>query len=72
MDVGGGDQRKCVNETAYHHLATGAAGLPGVCANEHNVRLSSVRWWGEGQGDVWCQVSRLIMALPAQSGRLIG
>ena len=29
-------------------------------------------WWGEGWGDAWCQVSGLIMALPAQSGRLVG
>lgn len=27
------------------------------------------RLWGEGWGDAWCQVSELIMALPAQSGR---
>lgn len=32
MDVGGGEHRKCVNKTAYHHVATGAAGFPrGVC-----------------------------------------
>lgn len=29
-------------------------------------------WWGEGWGDARCQVSGLIMALPAQSGRLVG
>lgn len=32
MDVGGGDQGKCVNETAYYHVAEEAAGFPGVCA----------------------------------------
>lgn len=37
-----------------------------VCA------CGACRWWGEGWGDARCQVSGLIMALPAQSGRLVG
>lgn len=36
-----------------------------------NCACGACGWWGEGRGDAWCQVSGLIMALPAQSaGRL--
>lgn len=28
--MGGGNQGKCVNETAYHHVTTEAAGFPHV------------------------------------------
>lgn len=68
---GGGG--KCVNETAYHHEATEAAGFPGVCDCVKNLHVcGSCGWWGDGSGVARCRVSSLIVASLVRSGHLVG
>lgn len=51
VDVEGGNQRKCVNEAAYHHVTTEAAGFPGiwVCVRS---QCACGTWGGGGFGGV--------------------